>query len=62
LGIEADKVVVCGDSAGGHLATAVTNLAILRNFRVPDGVILHYPSANCNIGHFFPSTMLTLDD
>lgn len=54
--------MLCGDSAGGHIATAVTSLAILRNFRVPDGLVLHYPSASSNPGHFFPSTLLTLDD
>ena len=54
--------MVTGDSAGGHLAIAVTSLAILRGFRVPDGILLHYPTGNSNINHFFPSSMLTLDD
>jgi len=40
----------------------VTTLAILRNFRVPDGLVLHYPATSGNIGHFFPSNLLTLDD
>jgi acetyl esterase len=62
LGICPEKIVLCGDSAGGHLAIAVTQLAILRNFRVPDSLVLHYPTANSNTGHFFPSTLLTLDD
>lgn len=53
---------MCGDSAGGHLAIAVTILAILRQFRIPDGLVLHYPAASGNTGHFFPSTLLTLDD
>jgi hormone-sensitive lipase len=62
LGIIPDKIVVTGDSAGGHLATAVTSLAILRGFRVPDGILLHYPTGNSNVSHFFPSSLLTLDD
>ena len=40
----------------------MTILSILRNFRVPDGLVLHYPAASGNTGHFFPSTLLTLDD
>lgn len=62
MNIHPEKIVVCGDSAGGHLACAVTSLAILRGFRVPDGIILHYPTCSSNINHFFPSTLLTLDD
>lgn len=41
---------------------AVINLAILRNFRVPDGILMHYPTGNSNVNHFFPSNMLCLDD
>lgn len=37
------KIVIVGDSAGGNLAAALTILAIQRNYRVPDGVILAYP-------------------
>ena len=62
FGIKPEKVIVTGDSAGGHIATAVVTLAILRGFRVPDSLLLHYPTGNCNPNHFFPSTMLTLDD
>lgn len=62
LGIEPERVLVTGDSAGGHIATAVISLAILRNFRVPDGCLLHYPTGNTNGNHFFPSSLLTLDD
>jgi hypothetical protein len=40
----------------------VTSLAILRGFRVPDGILLHYPTGNSNVNHFFPSSLLTLDD
>lgn len=62
MGIIPETVIVTGDSAGGQVAVAVANLAILRNFRVPDGLLLHYPAANCNPNHFLPSQMLTLDD
>jgi len=62
MGIHPDKIIVTGDSAGGHIAVAVTSLAILRGFRVPDGILLHYPTGNSNTNHFFPSSLLTLDD
>jgi acetyl esterase/lipase len=62
MGICAEKIVICGESAGGHIAVAVTTLAILRGFRVPDGILLHYPTGNTNVNHFFPSSLLTLDD
>jgi acetyl esterase len=54
-------IVVAGDSAGGHLATAVCLLAILRGFKVPDGLIIHYPSLTLD-SKFYPSVMLSLDD
>ena len=37
------KIVIVGDSAGGNLAAALTVLAIHRNYRIPDGIILAYP-------------------
>lgn len=43
LGITPKKIVVVGDSAGGNLAAALTVMAIKRNYRIPDGVILAYP-------------------
>ncbi len=54
-------IIVAGDSAGGHLATAVCLLAILRGFKVPDGLIIHYPSLTLD-SKFYPSVMLSLDD
>ncbi|PRP76922.1 hypothetical protein PROFUN_06200 [Planoprotostelium fungivorum] len=44
LGSTAEKVILCGDSAGGNLAAAVTVRAIVENVRVPDGLILAYPA------------------
>ena len=37
------KIVLVGDSAGGNLVAALTILAIMRNYRKPDGLILSYP-------------------
>lgn len=43
LGIKPEKIVIIGDSAGGNLTAALTVMAIERNYRVPDGIILAYP-------------------
>ena len=40
----------------------VCTLAILRQFRVPDGMVLHYPNVNSNPTYFTPSSLLFLDD
>lgn len=51
-----------GDSAGGHLASAVSLLATIRGFRKPDGVLMHYPVFTMDIFRFFPSQLLSIDD
>ena len=55
LGMDIEKVIIYGDSAGGNLAVGVTSLSILRKFRVPDAILLHYPHTNSNVNHFAPS-------
>lgn len=62
MGIEIEKIVVIGDSAGGNLVAALTVMAIERNYRVPDGLILCYPALNLSKRHFTPSLLLSLDD
>ena len=56
-----EHIVLAGDSAGAHLATCVTMLAILRGFRKPDGLLIHYPVFSIN-SKFFPSSLLSFDD
>jgi len=46
FGINFKKVFVTGDSAGGNLVLALTNMTIQRNFRIPDGIIPIYPWAS----------------
>ena len=41
-----EKIIVVGDSAGGTYAALVAIMAIERNFRVPDGLVLCYPAMN----------------
>ena len=43
LGINKDRIIVCGDSAGGNIATAVTSMLKDRNRPLPHGMILIYP-------------------
>lgn len=43
LGIDADRVAVAGDSAGGNLAAAVTLMARDRGIGMPAAVMLVYP-------------------
>lgn len=62
LGFKPDKIVLVGDSAGGNLVAAVTNMAIERNFRVPDGLILCYPALSLDKFRFTPSLLLGIDD
>lgn len=60
--MEIDNFFVAGDSAGGHLAMTVTYLAMLRGFRVPDGMFCHYPAFQMNHLRFYPSLLLSLDE
>ena len=62
LGIRPDKIILVGDSAGGNLAAALTVLAIERNYRIPDGIVLAYPALNLSKKKFTPSLLLSLDD
>ena len=60
--MEIKNVIFSGDSAGGHLALAVTLLAILRGFRKPDALLVHYPVWSIDINRFFPSSLLSVDE
>jgi acetyl esterase/lipase len=62
LGIEPTLVVLTGDSAGGHLCTAVTTLCILRGFpRLPTALVLSYPALNTDLKRFYPAALLSFD-
>lgn len=56
-----EHIIFAGDSAGGHLATSVAMLAILRGFRRPDSIFAHYPVFACDV-RFFPSALLCMDE
>ena len=62
LGIKPEKIILVGDSAGGNLIAAVTIMAIERNFRVPDALIMVYPALSLDKFRFSPSMLLGIDD
>jgi acetyl esterase/lipase len=49
-----EHIILAGDSAGGHLAVAVALLAVIRGFRKPDGILVHYPVFSVD-PRFYPS-------
>lgn len=71
-GKETPKVIVCGDSAGGNLATAMTLMIIegtlfptsrfqgQANLPVPEAVILFYPGLDMNIGNWMSDEQMAL--
>jgi hormone-sensitive lipase len=62
MGIKPEKIVLIGDSAGGNLVAAVTNMAIERGFRIPDGLVMCYPALCLSKVRFTPSVLLAVDD
>lgn len=61
LGMKLEHIILAGDSAGGHLAITVAMLAVLRGFRRPDGLLVHYPVFSVG-PKFYPSCLLSLDE
>ncbi len=55
-----ENIVITGDSAGGHLAIAVTILAIVHGIQVPKGVLAHYPVLSSD-ARIFQIQYLNLD-
>jgi acetyl esterase/lipase len=56
------SIILAGDSAGGHLAVAVSFLAAIRGFRRPDAILVHYPVLAIDSQRFFPSMLLSMDE
>ena len=51
-----------GDSAGGQLAFAVSQMCIFEGFRKPDACVMSYPSLVTDLKLFQPALLLCLDD
>ena len=62
LDIDFSKLILIGDSAGGHLAIGCVLRAIQSGSRLPDGLVLPYPALNLDPDHYTPSLTLSLDD
>ena len=62
FGIDFKKIIVTGDSAGGNLAIGLTLMTINRDFRIPDGVFLAYPTCSVVVDKYWPSFLNALDD
>jgi hormone-sensitive lipase len=62
LGIKPEKIVLVGDSAGGNLCMALTLMAIKRQVRIPDGVLLAYPALDLSTQKFTPSLLHAIND
>lgn len=56
------KVILVGDSAGGNLVAALTNVLISWGIRKPDGIVLVYPALNLNYYDYSPSLLTALND
>ena len=59
--MDLEHIILAGDSAGAHLAVAVSFLASLRGFRLPDGLLNIYPVYSVGT-KFYPSSLLSLDE
>ncbi|KII64399.1 Hormone-sensitive lipase [Thelohanellus kitauei] len=57
VGWNGKSIIVSGDSAGASLAFSVTQLAIVKEIRIPDGIVCAYPSC-CTLITNSPSRML----
>lgn len=62
FGIDYNRIVICGDSAGGNLAIVITLMAIMRKFRVPDNIMVLYPSTICATDAYWPSLLNCFDE
>lgn len=56
------KIILVGDSAGGNLVAALTNMLVNLKLRVPDGLVLVYPALNLCPDCYTPSLLTALND
>ena len=61
LGLDIDRFILTGDSAGGCLCFTVSNLSILRGFQRPDAIFAYYANVELRT-KFYPSNLLGIDD
>lgn len=56
------KIILVGDSAGGNLVAALTNMLLKLKLRAPDGLVLVYPALNLSRDAYTPSLLTSLND
>lgn len=56
------KIILMGDSAGGNLILALTNLIISLGLPIPAYIFAIYPPTDLNPRRFSPSMLLSMDD
>lgn len=57
-----NKIIICGDSAGGFFSLNLVNHLIKSNMKPPDGLILIYPCTRIYLRDMLPSHLLSLSD
>lgn len=62
LGLKYERILLVGDSAGGNLLLGVTNLALIKGIKPPDGIHPIYPPVACAHSSFTPSTCFQIDE
>ena len=62
LGIIPESILLVGDSAGANLALGVALLAIQKQFRRPDALLLAYPALRVSLRAFTPSVLYSLKE
>lgn len=62
FGMNPQRIFLTGDSAGGNLTYVLTNLCIVRGFRVPDMIMPFYPAMVMSTCMFSPSLLFAVDD
>ena len=60
--MDIDKIVLAGDSAGGHMTLSVTIMCLLRGIKPPCGLLALYPVCSVSLNTFFPSSLMFADD
>ena len=56
------NIIIVGDSAGGNLAAALTNLLIVKGERLPSAIFLIYPALRVSVTAFSLSMLNVIDD
>jgi len=62
-GLQINKLILAGDSAGGNLALVTAIAAVEQNLpRKPDGLFLAYPAVDLRVDSITPSKVLFVND